>query len=155
METKTCEYCSMEIPGAAKICPHCRKSPVTWTRSKIIFAVLFVGIVMFIIFNNSNNSYGPAPVNAEAQQVLSDIKTEAVQSGLVKNIRKTDVNLTVYVNRRLWESITVDMKKSLVEAFWRDGLNDSQSNIFYIKDHLSDKTLATADRLRGIQIKSE
>jgi hypothetical protein len=34
MNHKTCKHCAMEIPQAAKLCPHCRKStgmtPVVW-----------------------------------------------------------------------------------------------------------------------------
>jgi len=45
MAEKKCRYCSMMIPGDAKICPHCRKSQSAGTTRNIIGLLVLIFIL--------------------------------------------------------------------------------------------------------------
>lgn len=45
--TKLCKHCKMEIPNAAKTCPHCRKKQGT---NKLVIALIIAAILIFAFF---------------------------------------------------------------------------------------------------------
>lgn len=91
--TKRCPQCSMDIPGAAYICPYCRKSiktkPLTW----IIFALIVVTIAALAISpgtpNKTTNTEDSIKYRSRAL-VQAQLKAPSTAKFCSENIRKFD-----------------------------------------------------------------
>ena len=68
MAEKKCRYCSMMIPGDAKICPYCRKSQSVATTRNII--VLLVEALANLSICHPEQSEGSVFCTAEADPSL-------------------------------------------------------------------------------------
>jgi hypothetical protein len=145
MAVKLCKHCAMEIPEAAKICPHCRKHLNYVPTGTVV--LVFAGLVFFIyIISSISGCPGSEDKPQYTQKQIDAAKnyqSKMIKNGLVTDVKRDGELHIFYINRLEWNTLRYETKKKILKAI--SGTNEQQCMTPFVNlldDHTGEKLAA-------------
>jgi len=143
-----CKECNKEVSSDAATCPGCGKTIKAKKKSMgcgTFILIIIVGLVVIGYFSSSDKGSSSAPRKVKTSVNFNEIEKGVgalIKAGLVKKVNPS-LN-EAYVSRSLWNSTTIDQKKTAGYLLGYYCGHKKGSNLYWveIKDINSGKKLA-------------